>query len=131
MILLFSLCLLIFFLMIRRPPRSTRTDTLFPYTTLFRSPAGRPDAFRGVPAHIGGKGARADMGAQVPQPGQAADAAAHLGKPVVGIPVRPYGAGPLRHQEARAGQRQAQRSEERRVGKEGVRTGRSRWSSDN
>src|SRR3546814_2706092 len=29
--------ILIFFLMIRRPPRSTRTDTLFPYTTLFRS----------------------------------------------------------------------------------------------
>src|SRR3546814_12110447 len=29
----------IFFLMIRRPPRSTRTDTLFPYTTLFRSDA--------------------------------------------------------------------------------------------
>src|SRR3546814_11880270 len=28
-----------FFLMIRRPPRSTRTDTLFPYTTLFRSPS--------------------------------------------------------------------------------------------
>src|SRR3546814_9374214 len=26
--------------MIRRPPRSTRTDTLFPYTTLFRSPVG-------------------------------------------------------------------------------------------
>src|SRR3546814_6781850 len=26
-----------FFVMIRRPPRSTRTDTLFPYTTLFRS----------------------------------------------------------------------------------------------
>src|SRR3546814_2579662 len=35
-----------FFLMIRRPPRSTRTDTLFPYTTLFRShslpPASAP-----------------------------------------------------------------------------------------
>src|SRR3546814_12025917 len=33
------LCLLscVFFLMKRRPPRSTRTDTLFPYTTLFRS----------------------------------------------------------------------------------------------
>src|SRR3546814_2278102 len=30
-----------FFLMIRRPPRSTRTDTLFPYTTLFRSHAQR------------------------------------------------------------------------------------------
>src|SRR3546814_5567294 len=38
-----SVCILrrvlvqVFFLMIRRPPRSTRTDTLFPYTTLFRS----------------------------------------------------------------------------------------------
>src|SRR3546814_20214007 len=31
-----------FFLMIRRPPRSTRTDTLFPYTTLFRSDRGGP-----------------------------------------------------------------------------------------
>src|SRR3546814_9119573 len=30
-----------FFLMIRRPPRSTRTDTLFPYTTLFRSIGSR------------------------------------------------------------------------------------------
>src|SRR3546814_19395173 len=29
--------IVLFFLMIRRPPRSTRTDTLFPYTTLFRS----------------------------------------------------------------------------------------------
>src|SRR3546814_520937 len=40
--LLLSVCLhaflfLFFFLMIRRPPRSTRTDPLFPYTTLFRS----------------------------------------------------------------------------------------------
>src|SRR3546814_2413194 len=33
--------------MIRRPPRSTRTDTLFPYTTLFRSPR------RGVPIITG------------------------------------------------------------------------------
>src|SRR3546814_11576463 len=37
------LCI-IFFLLIRRPPRSTRTDTLFPYTTLFRSEDPR-DAF--------------------------------------------------------------------------------------
>src|SRR3546814_19730118 len=29
--------MVLFFFMIRRPPRSTRTDTLFPYTTLFRS----------------------------------------------------------------------------------------------
>src|SRR3546814_20886890 len=34
-----------FFLMIRRPPRSTRTDTLFPYTTLFRSSLVRASRF--------------------------------------------------------------------------------------
>src|SRR3546814_3040880 len=32
--------------MIRRPPRSTRTDTLFPYTTLFRSSSRRPRPMR-------------------------------------------------------------------------------------
>src|SRR3546814_19468528 len=36
-----SVMCLRFFLMIRRPPRSTRTDSLFPYTTLFRSRGGR------------------------------------------------------------------------------------------
>src|SRR3546814_21127305 len=42
------MCLFVvfFFLMIRRPPRSTRTDTLFPYTTLFRSL--RPRGWRGT-----------------------------------------------------------------------------------
>src|SRR3546814_17775154 len=40
-----TLCFVCFFLMLRRPPRSTRTDTLFPYTTLFRS---RADDFRTV-----------------------------------------------------------------------------------
>src|SRR3546814_5369105 len=34
--------MLVLFLMIRRPPISTRTDTLFPYTTLFRSVRARP-----------------------------------------------------------------------------------------
>src|SRR3546814_20249165 len=34
---IFPIYIFFFFLMIRRPPRSTRTDTLFPYTTLFRS----------------------------------------------------------------------------------------------
>src|SRR3546814_15536370 len=38
--------LLFFFLMIRRPPRSTRTDTLFPYRTLFRSAEGLLDGGR-------------------------------------------------------------------------------------
>src|SRR3546814_2963171 len=37
--------------MIRRPPRSTRTDTLFPYTTLFRS--GRVAADRGARGEAG------------------------------------------------------------------------------
>src|SRR3546814_2201329 len=35
--------------MIRRPPRSTRTDTLFPYTTLFRSPQTYPVGSQTVP----------------------------------------------------------------------------------
>src|SRR3546814_5317494 len=34
---MYMISIICFFLMIRRPPRSTRTDTLFPYTTLFRS----------------------------------------------------------------------------------------------
>src|SRR3546814_10997121 len=57
--------LVIFFLMIRRPPRSTRTDTLFPYTTLFRS-------------------------AQVPQPGAQRPAGQDLRgrQPVTQRPVR-------------------------------------------
>src|SRR3546814_12899696 len=41
-----------FFLMIRLPPRSTRTDTLFPYTTLFRS-ATRPERFGAGPCEGG------------------------------------------------------------------------------
>src|SRR3546814_4886629 len=40
--------------MIRRPPRSTRTDTLFPYTTLFRSVPGAAEQCRHVgEAHVG------------------------------------------------------------------------------
>src|SRR3546814_11866823 len=50
-------CVLFVFLMTRRPPRSTRTDTLFPYTTLFRSRFRKEDMvevarqqFRGPPS---------------------------------------------------------------------------------
>src|SRR3546814_3195130 len=42
--------------MIRRPPRSTRTDTLFPYTTLFRSPGAVP--LGNVAVLVGGEGER-------------------------------------------------------------------------
>src|SRR3546814_19225522 len=47
----------VFFLMIRRPPRSTRTDTLFPYTTLFRSsgPRSRPREGSGTALSIAAK----------------------------------------------------------------------------
>src|SRR3546814_2493217 len=39
--------------MIRRPPRSTRTDTLFPYTTLFRSRGGdQAELDRNPPLHV-------------------------------------------------------------------------------
>src|SRR3546814_8969580 len=52
---LFPYSCLFFFLMIRRPPRSTRTDTLFPYTTLFRS--------HGAVAHAGhARQCRLDLG---------------------------------------------------------------------
>src|SRR3546814_3300264 len=50
--------------MIRRPPRSTRTDTLFPYTTLFRSP--RPEFAR----RPGGEAQREGHGIGVAQAGQ-------------------------------------------------------------
>src|SRR3546814_5139858 len=45
--------------MLRRPPRATRTDTLFPYTTLFRSDVAQvelgPDEWRGI-AELNGEG---------------------------------------------------------------------------
>src|SRR3546814_5283488 len=50
----------VFFLMILRPPRSTSTDTLFPYTTLFRSFSDPPPTGEGDHPQDGG-GARADQ----------------------------------------------------------------------
>src|SRR3546814_13257864 len=49
--------------MIRRPPRSTRTDTLFPYTTLFRSPRSPLPVYErqiGVPLLVGELNTRND-----------------------------------------------------------------------
>src|SRR3546814_10551692 len=45
-----------FFLMIRRPPRSTRTATLFPYTTLFRSGRAPPRDADVRPSHAAARG---------------------------------------------------------------------------
>src|SRR3546814_15336332 len=104
--------ILFFFLMIRRPPRSTRTDTLFPYTTLFRSHGAEQTAgfVRMTGAVLGQflSGARSikDMGGPIRIAKTSGEAA------TVGFEQLIYFA----------------RSEERRVGKECVSTCRSRWS---
>src|SRR3546814_20476878 len=55
-----------FFLMIRRPPRSTRTDTLFPYTTLFRSiGAAQAAPDRNIAITISTKGEVVSPGSQI------------------------------------------------------------------
>src|SRR3546814_15242602 len=113
-----------FFLMIRRPPRSTRTDTLFPYTTLFRSTQPRTAAGAGpaTPAIARSSGSggcghggrsRSRMRACLPSP------------PSSGRHAQPRVPPPP--QAVRQSTRNS-RSEERRVGKEGVSTVRSRWS---
>src|SRR3546814_10474381 len=57
--LILSLCF--FFLMILRPPRSTRTDTLFPYTTLFRSAFALERLGRTLDARLGRRLHRIDL----------------------------------------------------------------------
>src|SRR3546814_15778699 len=103
-------CVDVFFLSVRRPPRSTRTDTLFPYTTLFRSHLGC------VP--LGNKEGepRGEYGGYFcPCHGSQYDTAARLrkGPAPSNLPVPEYA---------------FTRSEERRVGKECVSTCQSRWS---
>src|SRR3546814_17326212 len=120
-----------FFLMRRRPPRSTRTDTLFPYTTLFRSPD--------VPRHAGATFASVgDQGAlsRITKRHREIDlcpparhrvrlaGSANLSGDRAETAYRPWTV------EARCPARsirQSRRSEERRVGKECVSTCSSRW----
>src|SRR3546814_19248532 len=114
------LVLCIFFLMIRRPPRSTRTDTLFPYTTLFRS----PDQPGCCPDHRGGSERPSAQGSGG-RPAQGHDGSAGRD------PEQRRLDGLRRH--AEPGERQPERryrrrSEERRVGKGCVSTCRTRWS---
>src|SRR3546814_20119995 len=61
----------LFFLMIRRPPTATRTDTLFPYTTLFRSSASPDRRPRRRPAAAGPcpSPARTTPARRTPDPG--------------------------------------------------------------
>src|SRR3546814_5351422 len=73
----YLMCILFFFfLMIRRPPRSTRTDALFPYTTLFRS-HDRPRP-RAIPATAPCCSTRAPSGRSPPgQPRASTDRKEH------------------------------------------------------
>src|SRR3546814_16603008 len=99
----FLLCIqCVFFVMIRRPPRSTRTDTLFPYTTLFRSQRW---------CDLGPK-----SDAQKPKFNSATICGRVAAFPSFCSVCRAFAIAPVI------------RSEERRVGKECVSTCRSRWS---
>src|SRR3546814_14200674 len=125
--------------MIRRPPRSTRTDTLFPYTTLFRSGAGLilPDAVvipieidlferYGIPANRANFKADAFIGEVVVD--VASGRAIFNGQPLQSEAAAELAARcqrVLRDRPAQSPRRS--RSEERRVGKGCVRTCRSRW----
>src|SRR3546814_12984484 len=112
--------------MIRRPPRSTRTDTLFPYTTLFRSKFG----LRGISEVLRFDLARHGIGVSLVCPG-GVDTGLVRTLEIVGID----GEAPdmlrmrKRFQQHAITPDQA-RSEERRVGKECVSTCRSRWSTN-
>src|SRR3546814_11974512 len=104
--------------MIRRPPISTRTDTLFPYTTLFRS----------VVAPVVAPVLRQDLAHRLPAPCQDVEPQQHRPEAVLLAQMIGAGAGALLAAERRHPgiQQRAERSEERRVGKECVRTCSSR-----
>src|SRR3546814_18537682 len=112
--------------MIRRPPRSTRTDTLFPYTTLFRSKAK-------IALSLGHHfGQRMEIGAVISFAHQLCDIVADRGRVLAALRIF-AGIGAGAHLGARAAgieDRGAHsgRSEERRVGKECVSKYSSRWS---
>src|SRR3546814_12003355 len=115
--------------MIRRPPRSTRTDTLFPYTTLFRS-------ISGFDISISGNGWERSLTISLPR----SDGRIYGRLPAAGRSAIHRAAADVAHRAHRPaehhgpadpprGNRRAfGRSEERRVGKECVRTCRSRGS---
>src|SRR3546814_18301495 len=118
-----------FFLMRRLPPRSTRTDTLFPYTTLFRSRRRNADLICSTLLK--------EIGSGLPPPDEPPDCRADDDYRGDGEEGRRQRRGEEHRCVALAdGERAAElllrqgaeRSEERRVGKECVRTGRSRWS---
>src|SRR3546814_11694471 len=114
--------------MIRRPPRSTRTDTLFPYTTLFRSLnlAQQPPA---VVLMAGLQGAGKTT--TVAKLARLLTERKKKKVMVVSCDVyRPAAIEQLHTLAEQVGEQFFPRSEERRVGKESVSTCRYRWSPD-
>src|SRR3546814_12602017 len=109
-----------FFLMIRRPPRSTRTDTLFPYTTLFRSLAGL--FLIGVLAEMALLPEDENEFRILPAPAALPDCTTWALLPAERV-ARQYTVELIQLLAP-----WLDRSEERRVGKECVSTCRSRWS---
>src|SRR3546814_19453782 len=123
--------------MIRRPPRSTRTDTLFPYTTLFRSAALRVTKYLLLGTVMGTAAVLSfPSNAQEPDRGQTVLERPRPDFDPKGLPVGGFRIFPqVTVQESyddniRAADEKTEsdRSEERRVGKEGVSTCRSRWA---
>src|SRR3546814_16595830 len=117
--------------MIRRPPRSTRTDTLFPYTTLFRSRAGIVAALAAIGRDRRALRALQRRGRQL----QPVEHAALGGRLLALAYRRRFRRWALRgrpeaveHASPRLPLGRGLRSEARRVGKECVSTCRSRWS---
>src|SRR3546814_17969320 len=118
--------------MIRRPPRSTRTDTLFPYTTLFRS------APNGTTLSISGKAGLEFVHKFEPDNVQFADQfsgkVGHTGFVHDIVETQHHLLHSLRRIDGQAifialfAHLHVSRSDERRVGKECVSTCRSRWS---
>src|SRR3546814_16110359 len=110
--------------MIRRPPRSTRTDTLFPYTTLFRSKLAYGWTNYEATRTMGLLARTAEASINAKQ----LDASIELGYDyrTGSVTITPYGKLVLRRTSLE-GFTETGRSEERRVGKECVSTCRSRW----
>src|SRR3546814_14220016 len=79
--------------MIRRPPRSTRTDTLLPYTTLFRSKVSRSRGNEAASVSAGGESSRSGRALQQLDRLEVGDAATHalrrieLDKGLVGVGI--------------------------------------------
>src|SRR3546814_18558413 len=112
-----------FFLRRRRPPGSTRTDTLFPYTTLFRSTGpGRPRRGRGRGAGLTWRLEKPETTPYSDPPVTKPPAIPQAYEAVTDVTVVLSGRDECAQLVAGV-----LRSEERRVGKECVRTCRSRW----